>query len=48
MSWALAAMLMGYARHHHADLPAVTLAEEWPPTVRGLASEWSRGLFPGC
>ena len=42
---ALAAMLMGYARHHHADLPAVTLAE-WPPTVReALASEWSRGLF---
>ena len=42
---ALAAMLMGYARHHHADLPDVPLAE-LPPAVReALASEWSRGLF---
>ena len=42
---ALTAQLMGYARHHHVDLPAVPLAE-LPPAVReALASEWSRGLF---
>lgn len=42
---ALTAMLMGYARHHHTDLPDLPLAE-LPPAVReALASEWSRGLF---
>lgn len=42
---ALTAMLMGYARHHHTDLPDLPLAE-LPPVVReALASEWSRGLF---
>ena len=42
---ALTAQLMGYARHHHVDLPDVPLAE-LPPAVReALASEWSRGLF---
>ncbi len=43
---ALAAVLLRYARHHHADLPRVaSLAELSPVVQEALASEWSRWLF---
>lgn len=42
----LAAVLLRYARHHHADLPCVgSLAELSPVVQEALASEWSRWFF---